>query len=233
MRRERLTNDHAANPLDPPLVSSPGDCRFRRRCELGADAPGRHPHHESRACARVRRLAHPGRPQISSSVSQLLYNRRMQATRHEEVLCTYLGRGGVLGGGSRSCTMTFFLPEGKLVVGRSPQPRALHAARRGRHRHLRQRRRNAHGDVPRLEAHPSAPALSANCLVSPYGGPERHRGRRQEDRPRDRPRGRGRQRPAPVLCTALADEFECHGRRERRGGRGAGAEVAAGRRRST
>ena len=35
---------------------------------------------------------------------------------HEELLCTYLGRGGVLGGGSRSCTMTFFLPEGRLVV---------------------------------------------------------------------------------------------------------------------
>lgn len=51
-------------------------------------------------------------------VSQLLYNRRItdRALGHEEMLCTYLGRGGVLGGGSRSCTMTFFLPEGKLVV---------------------------------------------------------------------------------------------------------------------
>jgi len=51
-------------------------------------------------------------------VSQLLYNRRItsRALGHEELLCTYLGRGGVLGGGSRSCTMTFFLPEGRLVV---------------------------------------------------------------------------------------------------------------------
>jgi hypothetical protein len=51
-------------------------------------------------------------------VSQLLFNRRItdRALGHEELLCTYLGRGGVLGGGSRSCTMTFFLPEGKLVV---------------------------------------------------------------------------------------------------------------------
>lgn len=51
-------------------------------------------------------------------VSQLLFNRRIteRALGHEEMLCTYLGRGGVLGGGSRSCTMTFFLPEGKLVV---------------------------------------------------------------------------------------------------------------------
>jgi hypothetical protein len=51
-------------------------------------------------------------------VSQLLFNRRITETPlgHEELLCTYLGRGGVLGGGSRSCTMTFFLPEGKLVV---------------------------------------------------------------------------------------------------------------------
>ena len=51
-------------------------------------------------------------------VSALLFNRRI-TTRplgHEELLCTYLGRGGVLGGGSRSCTMTFFLPEGRLVV---------------------------------------------------------------------------------------------------------------------
>jgi hypothetical protein len=51
-------------------------------------------------------------------VSSLLFNRRItsSALGHEELLCTYLGRGGVLGGGSRSCTMTFFLPEGKLVV---------------------------------------------------------------------------------------------------------------------
>jgi hypothetical protein len=51
-------------------------------------------------------------------VSQLLYNRRItsRALGHEELLCTYLGRGGVLGGGARSCTMTFYLPEGRLVV---------------------------------------------------------------------------------------------------------------------
>jgi hypothetical protein len=51
-------------------------------------------------------------------VSQLLFNRRItsSALGHEELLCTYLGRGGVLGGGSRSCTMTFYLPRGKLVV---------------------------------------------------------------------------------------------------------------------
>ena len=51
-------------------------------------------------------------------VSQLLFNRRItdRALGHEEMLCTYLGRGGVLGGGSRYCTMTFFLPEGRIVV---------------------------------------------------------------------------------------------------------------------
>ena len=51
-------------------------------------------------------------------VSQLLYNRRItsRALGHEEVLCTSLGRGGVLGGGSRMCTIMFFLPEGRLVV---------------------------------------------------------------------------------------------------------------------
>jgi hypothetical protein len=51
-------------------------------------------------------------------VSQLLFNRRIttRALGHEEMLCTYLGRGGVLGGGARSCTITFYLPEGRLVV---------------------------------------------------------------------------------------------------------------------
>ncbi|HEU0304722.1 MAG TPA: hypothetical protein VFR32_09080 [Gaiellaceae bacterium] len=51
-------------------------------------------------------------------VTHLLFNRRItdRALGHDELLCTYLGRGEVLGGGSRSCTMTFFLPEGKLVV---------------------------------------------------------------------------------------------------------------------
>ena len=47
-------------PCSESAGSSPGgsrrsDCRFRRLRKLGADAPGRHPHHESRACARVRR----------------------------------------------------------------------------------------------------------------------------------------------------------------------------------
>jgi hypothetical protein len=51
-------------------------------------------------------------------VSSLLFNRRItsRALGHEELLCTYLGRSGVLGGGARSCTMTFYLPEGRLVV---------------------------------------------------------------------------------------------------------------------
>jgi hypothetical protein len=51
-------------------------------------------------------------------VAHLLYNRRItsKALGHQETLCTYLGRGGVLGGGSRSCSMTFYLPQGRLVA---------------------------------------------------------------------------------------------------------------------
>jgi hypothetical protein len=51
-------------------------------------------------------------------LTQLLYNRRItsRALGHQEMLCTYLGRGGVLGGGSRQCTMTFYLPQGRLVA---------------------------------------------------------------------------------------------------------------------
>ena len=51
-------------------------------------------------------------------ITQLLFNRRITTTAlgHQETLCTYLGRGGVLGGGSRSCTMTFYLPEGRLIA---------------------------------------------------------------------------------------------------------------------
>jgi hypothetical protein len=50
--------------------------------------------------------------------TQILYNRRItpRALGHQEMLCTHLGRGGVLGGGSRSCNMTFYLPEGRLVA---------------------------------------------------------------------------------------------------------------------
>jgi len=51
-------------------------------------------------------------------VTQLVFNRRitMHAIGHEEMLCTYLGRGGVLGGGSRSCQITVYLPEGRIVA---------------------------------------------------------------------------------------------------------------------
>ena len=31
-------------------------------------------------------------------------------------MCTYLGRGGVLGGGSRNCQITVFLREGRIVA---------------------------------------------------------------------------------------------------------------------
>ena len=50
--------------------------------------------------------------------TQTLYNRRItpRALGHQEMLCTHLGRGGVLGGGSRLCTITFYLPEGRLVA---------------------------------------------------------------------------------------------------------------------
>jgi hypothetical protein len=51
-------------------------------------------------------------------ITQLIYNRRIttRALGHQEMLCTYLGRGGVLGGGSRMCSMTFYLPQGRLVA---------------------------------------------------------------------------------------------------------------------
>ena len=51
-------------------------------------------------------------------ITQLLFNNRIttRALGHEEVLCTHLGRGGVLGAGSRQCNMTFYLPEGRLVA---------------------------------------------------------------------------------------------------------------------
>jgi hypothetical protein len=51
-------------------------------------------------------------------ITHLLFNRRItaRALGHQETLCTHLGKGGVLGGGSRSCNMTFYLPEGRLVA---------------------------------------------------------------------------------------------------------------------
>lgn len=50
--------------------------------------------------------------------SSLVYNRRVttKPIGHSEMLCTYLGRGGSLGSGSRHCTTTVFLPQGKLVA---------------------------------------------------------------------------------------------------------------------
>lgn len=51
-------------------------------------------------------------------LTHLLYNRRIteRALGHQEAVCTYLGRGGVLGGGSRSCQLTFYLPRGKILA---------------------------------------------------------------------------------------------------------------------
>lgn len=63
-----------------------------------------------------------GRPRRSPGdqlvITQVLFNRRIttKALGHQEMLCTYLGQGNVLGGGSRSCTMTFYLPQGRLVA---------------------------------------------------------------------------------------------------------------------
>jgi hypothetical protein len=51
-------------------------------------------------------------------LSALVFNRGVsdRALGHYEMACTYLGRGASLGGGSRSCSATFFLPRGKIVV---------------------------------------------------------------------------------------------------------------------
>jgi len=51
-------------------------------------------------------------------VTQLVYNKRItpSAIGHEEMMCTYLGRGGVLGGGSRNCQITVFLREGRIIA---------------------------------------------------------------------------------------------------------------------
>jgi hypothetical protein len=50
--------------------------------------------------------------------TSLLFNRRIteRPLGHEEALCTYLGRGHVLGGGTRSCQLEFYLPHGKLLA---------------------------------------------------------------------------------------------------------------------
>ena len=66
-----------------------------------------------------------GRPGPSAGdqliVTQLLFNRRIttKALGHQEMLCTSLGQGDVRGGGSRACSMTFYLPQGRLVAGGS------------------------------------------------------------------------------------------------------------------
>jgi hypothetical protein len=50
--------------------------------------------------------------------TQLLFNRRIteRPLGHEEMICTYVGRGGVLGGGTRNCQMEFYLPQGRLLA---------------------------------------------------------------------------------------------------------------------
>lgn len=50
--------------------------------------------------------------------AKLLFNTRItqRAIGHEELICTFLGRGTVLGGGSRNCLSTVFLPQGKIVA---------------------------------------------------------------------------------------------------------------------
>ena len=49
--------------------------------------------------------------------AKLLFNKRVResAIGHEELICTFLGKGTVLGGGSRNCVSTVFLPHGKIV----------------------------------------------------------------------------------------------------------------------
>lgn len=51
-------------------------------------------------------------------VTHLLYNTRIteRPLGHEELMCTALGRGGVLGGGARSCQLYIYLPEGRLLA---------------------------------------------------------------------------------------------------------------------
>lgn len=49
--------------------------------------------------------------------AKLLFNKRItqHAIGHEELVCTFMGKGTVLGGGSRNCVSTVFLPQGKIV----------------------------------------------------------------------------------------------------------------------
>lgn len=64
-------------------------------------------------------LGQPGpTPGDSVVLTHMLYNRRItsKALGHEEAICTYLGRGGVLGGGSRSCQLMFYLPQGRILA---------------------------------------------------------------------------------------------------------------------
>jgi hypothetical protein len=51
-------------------------------------------------------------------VTHLVFNTRItaKALGHEELLCTALGRGGVLGGGTRNCQLYVYLPEGRLLA---------------------------------------------------------------------------------------------------------------------
>jgi hypothetical protein len=64
-------------------------------------------------------LGVPGRSAADVLVlTQFLYNRHItpKPIGHEEAMCTYLGRGGILGDGSRQCNITFYLPRGRLFV---------------------------------------------------------------------------------------------------------------------
>ena len=64
-------------------------------------------------------LGDPGRSAGDLLVAtHLVYNTRIteRALGHEEMLCTSLGRGGVLGGGARSCQIYVYLPEGRLLA---------------------------------------------------------------------------------------------------------------------
>jgi len=51
-------------------------------------------------------------------ITHLLFNKRItpKPLGHSEALCTFLGRGDVLGAGSSSCSVTFFLPKGRIMA---------------------------------------------------------------------------------------------------------------------
>ena len=120
MRRERLTNDMQRIRWILPLVVLAGATAVSgvfAGSELTRPGVVRITNREiAREFVDLHALGPTAGDQLV--VSSLLFNRRITARPlgHEELLCTHLGRGGVLGGGSRSCTMTFFLPEGKLVA---------------------------------------------------------------------------------------------------------------------